>query len=105
MVPVDSRTEEVTPPLSASPQRMGGATPPTSGVSRSMDGEIPSFTEVSPRVGGVTAPPSGVSSRVGGVTAPPSVGEERDEMGGMDISEGMPETTLQPRGNSKVTEV
>ena len=83
MVPVDSRTEGVTPPLSVSPHRMGGVTPPTSGVSR---------------VGGVTPPPSVV---------PPGMGEERDEMGGMDISEGMPETTLRPRGNStsRVAEV
>ena len=38
---------------------------------------------------------------------PPGMGEERDEMRGVDISEGIPETTLRPRGNStsKVAEV
>ena len=81
---VGARMDEVTPPLSTSPHRMGGVTPPLSTSPHRMGGVIPSPSVVLP-----------------------GQGEEKDDMGGADISEGMPETTLRPRGNStsKVAEV
>ena len=84
MVSLHSRTEGVTPPFSASPRWMGRVTPPPPGVS--------------PQVGGVTPPLSVIS---------PGMGEERDEMRGVDINEGVPKTTLRPRENStfKIAEV